>query len=175
MSSSLIGCPIHSALCHIEAKSFVNYIIILSQWMNNSIWAIDGTLTGTTTSGKSRPKSNGNEEILYMSQISGLESDHQMPFRIILWTAGNKGPVIKECFLCKFLYSILSPICKNINALIKVYQSIETERDILFVSKFKPSWDRNWPLFLRLMPYQKNQRIWIYDQCYAVRRNLKKK
>ena len=25
MSSSLIGCPIHSALCHIEAKSFVNY------------------------------------------------------------------------------------------------------------------------------------------------------
>ena len=26
MSSSLIGCPIHSALCRIEAKSFVNYI-----------------------------------------------------------------------------------------------------------------------------------------------------
>ena len=23
--SSLIGCPIHSALCHIEAKNFVNY------------------------------------------------------------------------------------------------------------------------------------------------------
>ena len=28
MSSSLIGCPIQSALCHIEAKSFVNYITI---------------------------------------------------------------------------------------------------------------------------------------------------
>ena len=25
MSSSLIGCSIHSALCHIETKSFVNY------------------------------------------------------------------------------------------------------------------------------------------------------
>ena len=29
MSSSLIGRPIHSALCHIEAKSFVNYDTIL--------------------------------------------------------------------------------------------------------------------------------------------------
>ena len=26
MSSSLSGCPIHSALCHIKAKSFVNYL-----------------------------------------------------------------------------------------------------------------------------------------------------
>ena len=26
-SSSLIGCPIHSALCHIEAKRFVNHYI----------------------------------------------------------------------------------------------------------------------------------------------------
>ena len=25
--SPFIGCPIHSALCHIEAKSFVNYLI----------------------------------------------------------------------------------------------------------------------------------------------------
>ena len=25
VSSSLIGCPIQSALCHIEAKNFVNY------------------------------------------------------------------------------------------------------------------------------------------------------
>ena len=28
MSSSLIGCPIYSALCRIEAKSFVNYILL---------------------------------------------------------------------------------------------------------------------------------------------------
>ena len=28
VSSSLIGCPIHSALCHIEAKSFVNYYML---------------------------------------------------------------------------------------------------------------------------------------------------
>ena len=25
--SEFIGCPIHSALCHLEAKSFVNYYI----------------------------------------------------------------------------------------------------------------------------------------------------
>ena len=30
MSSSLIGRPIHSALCHIKAKSFVNYYFPLS-------------------------------------------------------------------------------------------------------------------------------------------------
>ena len=30
VSSSLIGCPIHSALCHIEAKNFVNYNSISS-------------------------------------------------------------------------------------------------------------------------------------------------
>ena len=29
VSSSLIGRPFHSALCHIEAKSFVNYYQIL--------------------------------------------------------------------------------------------------------------------------------------------------
>ena len=29
-SSSLIGCPIHSALCHIEAKGFVNYYYIIT-------------------------------------------------------------------------------------------------------------------------------------------------
>ena len=29
VSSSLIGCPIISALCQIEAKSFINYIKIL--------------------------------------------------------------------------------------------------------------------------------------------------
>ena len=29
VSLSLIGCPIHSALCHIEAKSFVNYYFLL--------------------------------------------------------------------------------------------------------------------------------------------------
>ena len=28
VSSSLIGYPIHLALCHIEAKSFVNYYIL---------------------------------------------------------------------------------------------------------------------------------------------------
>ena len=35
MSSSLIGRPIHSALCHIEAKSFVNYSTTLSLFQLN--------------------------------------------------------------------------------------------------------------------------------------------
>ena len=30
------------------------------------IWAIDGTLTGTTTSSQSEPESNGNEGVLYI-------------------------------------------------------------------------------------------------------------
>ena len=31
VSLSLIGCPILSALCHIEAKSFVNFNIIIKR------------------------------------------------------------------------------------------------------------------------------------------------
>ena len=38
-ASYLIGCPIHSALCHIEAKSFVNYYSILSPtWLTPTNW-----------------------------------------------------------------------------------------------------------------------------------------
>ena len=43
MSSSLIGYPIHSALCHIEAKSFVNYyyktrLIIIKKKIQTTKW-----------------------------------------------------------------------------------------------------------------------------------------
>ena len=35
------------------------------KWLNSFIWAIDETLTGTTTTlGQSRPGSNGNEDVL---------------------------------------------------------------------------------------------------------------
>ena len=35
-----------------------------------SIWPIDGTLTGTSTLGLSKPRSNGNKGILHTFQIS---------------------------------------------------------------------------------------------------------
>ena len=37
---------------------------------NSSIWPIDRTLSGTTTPGQGGPKSNGNERIRHISQIS---------------------------------------------------------------------------------------------------------
>ena len=38
--------------------------------MDTSIQSIDGTLTGTTTSGQSRPGSKGNKGVLYISRSS---------------------------------------------------------------------------------------------------------
>ena len=35
---------------------------------NSSIWRIDSTLSDATTSGKSEPRSNGNEGVLRISQ-----------------------------------------------------------------------------------------------------------
>ena len=34
--------------------------------INNYIWPIDGTLTGTTTPNKSGPETNVNEEVLHI-------------------------------------------------------------------------------------------------------------
>ena len=39
-------------------------------WLNNFIRPIVGTLTGTTTLGQSETGSNGNEEVLHISQSS---------------------------------------------------------------------------------------------------------
>ena len=41
-----------------------------SKWLNNSIWPIDGTQTGTTTPSQGGPRSNGNEGVLHISQSS---------------------------------------------------------------------------------------------------------
>ena len=35
-----------------------------------SIWPIDRTVSGVTTPGQGRPGSNGNEEVLYIPQLS---------------------------------------------------------------------------------------------------------
>ena len=40
------------------------------KWLNSSIWSVDGTLTGTTTLGQSRPGSNGNKRVLHTPQSS---------------------------------------------------------------------------------------------------------
>ena len=41
-----------------------------SKRLNNPFWPIDCTLTGTTTLGQSGTRSNGNEEVLKLTQIS---------------------------------------------------------------------------------------------------------
>ena len=48
-------------------------IIILSKWLNSSIWTINGTLTDTTNPGQSGPRSNSNERVLHIFQNFKLE------------------------------------------------------------------------------------------------------
>ena len=43
-------------------------IIMLSKWLNSSIWPIDGTLTGITNPDQSGPESNGNEAVIHILQ-----------------------------------------------------------------------------------------------------------
>ena len=53
------------------------------KWLNNSIWLVDETLTGTTTLGQSASVSNGNEEVLYIPKVQGLKPYHQIEFCVI--------------------------------------------------------------------------------------------
>ena len=46
----------------------------MSKKLKSSIWPIDGTLTGTTTLGQSRTESNGNEELLHITQSSNTRA-----------------------------------------------------------------------------------------------------
>ena len=41
-----------------------------SKWLNSFIWPIDGTQTGATTPGQSRPGSNNNKGVLNILQSS---------------------------------------------------------------------------------------------------------
>ena len=41
-----------------------------SKWLNCFIWHIDGILTGTTTLGQRRPRSNDNEGVLHIPKSS---------------------------------------------------------------------------------------------------------
>ena len=55
--------------------------------MNNSIWPIDGTLTGTATPGQNRFESNDNEE-LHISQTPELEP-YPSEFLVAFWSQLN--------------------------------------------------------------------------------------
>ena len=46
--------------------------------MNSSTWPIDGTLTDTTTPGKSGRDTNGNQGVLHIPQTPGLVTCHQI-------------------------------------------------------------------------------------------------
>ena len=45
-------------------------IIILSKWLNSSVWPIDRTIAGTIHLGQSVPGSNGKKEVLHFPKIS---------------------------------------------------------------------------------------------------------
>ena len=47
-----------------------NLFLILSKWLNSSIWAINETLTVNTILGHSGPGSNGQKELLHNAQNS---------------------------------------------------------------------------------------------------------
>ena len=61
-------------------------ILILIPRLNSSIWAINGTIKGTTTPVKSGPESNGNEKVLHIPQTPRLGLHHEMQFNVILQT-----------------------------------------------------------------------------------------
>ena len=46
--------------------------------MHSSIWPINGTLTDTSTPGKSEPESNGNEWALHIPETLKLEPRHHI-------------------------------------------------------------------------------------------------
>ena len=58
-------------------------ILILSKLFIRSIWFIDGTLTGTTTSDESGPGSNGSEGALLIPQTTGVQSHYRVEFNAI--------------------------------------------------------------------------------------------
>ena len=50
--------------------------------LNRCIWSTDGTLTGNTTPGQSRPESNGKERSLHTPQCLEQEIHYSMYFRV---------------------------------------------------------------------------------------------
>ena len=63
--------------------------LTLSILRYESIWAIDETLTSTTTPGQSGSESDGNEWVLHIPLSSRLEPHHQMQFNVYIDVCGN--------------------------------------------------------------------------------------
>ena len=53
-------------------------MMILCKWLSCSIWPIDGTPTGATNRGQSRPRCNGTEEVRHITKNSRIGAT-QMP------------------------------------------------------------------------------------------------
>ena len=54
--------------------------MISSEWLNSSIWSIDGTLTGTTVPDQSGPRSNSNEGVLHILKSFRIEASQSDVF-----------------------------------------------------------------------------------------------
>ena len=61
-------------------------MIILSKWLNGSIWSVDGTLTGSTSSSRNGSGCNSNKGTMQTSQTQRLMPHHQMQFNLITMT-----------------------------------------------------------------------------------------
>ena len=68
----------------------------VTKWINSSIWPIDRTLTGTTTSGQSEPESNDNEGVFHSPQS----------FRIVVYH-------IVLCYIQDTRWVGVLPLCRD--------------------------------------------------------------
>ena len=57
-------------------------MLILSKWLNRSIWPKAWILSGTTNLGHCEPKSNGNEGYAKFPKVPGVESHHEIQFSV---------------------------------------------------------------------------------------------
>ena len=62
------------------------------KWLNSYIWFIYRILTGTTTQGQCGSESNGNEGVLYISQISRTGTSSSDGLGLYLDTHGESYP-----------------------------------------------------------------------------------
>ena len=72
---------------------------------NSSIWSINRTLSGATTLGQSGPMSNGNEEVLHITQSSNITGA----------SPSDKFNVISRTIAVDVFYSLSQLICFGLN------------------------------------------------------------
>ena len=82
-----------------------------SNLQTDLIWLIDRSLTGTTTLGKSKPESNGNEGVLYIPQNTKTGCNLMSYFRYLFLL--GEGLIFLQEIQC-----ILSPANKAVNSFV---------------------------------------------------------